>query len=167
MSGAWYGGIRGTNQTIWANNATLRSAISDAMGWWFDHDFTNTACLDGGGWSQCPCDTPGLWNQNWFSNVRVKSVTIFLSSLFLMLWVVGYPHTGIRRANMSSSQRHIVSKRIRGLQPNDPSVIRHLRSREELGSRCQHSRHCQDRTRPRSAPPKRERSEGCISTNTR
>ena len=39
------------------------------MGFWFANDFAIPACLDSGGEDACPCDTPGLWNTNWFSNV--------------------------------------------------------------------------------------------------
>lgn len=67
MSGAWHGGLPGTEQYI--QDATLRAAISLAMDYWFDNDFTVPGCLDSGGASSCPCGTPGFWNTNWFSNV--------------------------------------------------------------------------------------------------
>ncbi|KAF7970614.1 hypothetical protein HWV62_23645 [Athelia sp. TMB] len=67
MAAAWYGDLPGN--TGFAGNETLRNAISLAMGYWFSNDFTDPACLDFGGSSSCPCDTPGLWNTNWYSNV--------------------------------------------------------------------------------------------------
>ena len=43
----------------------IRPWIALAMDSWFADDFTNPACLDFGGDSECPCGTPGLWNTNW------------------------------------------------------------------------------------------------------
>lgn len=71
MSAAWHGGIPGAEQ--WVNNPTLAAAISSAMDYWFENDFTVAACLDEGGTDECPCGTPGLWNSNWFSNVRYST----------------------------------------------------------------------------------------------
>ncbi|EGO20045.1 polysaccharide lyase family 8 protein [Serpula lacrymans var. lacrymans S7.9] len=67
FAAAWHGGLKDASQ--YAQNSSLRTAISSAMGYWFSHDFTNPACLDSGGTSTCPCGTPGLWNTNWFSNI--------------------------------------------------------------------------------------------------
>lgn len=53
MAGAWYGGVKGANKYV--RNQALRTAISSAMDYWFDHDFTNPACLDQGGTDQCSC----------------------------------------------------------------------------------------------------------------
>ncbi|VDB99674.1 unnamed protein product [Peniophora sp. CBMAI 1063] len=47
----------------------LTSTILPAMEFWFDRDYTNDHCLDQGGRPECACDTPGLWNTNWYSNV--------------------------------------------------------------------------------------------------
>ncbi|KAF7436853.1 hypothetical protein PC9H_003686 [Pleurotus ostreatus] len=66
MAGAFHGGLDGTSQFV--KNDTFRAVISRAMDFWFSNDFTNDACIDSGGSSSCPCDTPGLWNTNWFSN---------------------------------------------------------------------------------------------------
>ncbi|KAJ7470969.1 polysaccharide lyase family 8 protein [Mycena latifolia] len=67
FASAWHGGFK--NAANWTGDPTLRASISAAMAFWFDNDFTNPACLDFGGEAACPCDTPGLWNTNWFSNV--------------------------------------------------------------------------------------------------
>ncbi|KAJ7103495.1 polysaccharide lyase family 8 protein [Mycena belliarum] len=67
MAAAWRGGLDGAEQ--YANDAGLRNNLSIAMGYWFTNDFTNVACLTAGGTDACPCDTPGLWNTNWFPGV--------------------------------------------------------------------------------------------------
>ncbi|CAL1695912.1 unnamed protein product [Somion occarium] len=67
MCAAWHGGLAGAEQD--AKDATLLAAISSAMNFWFDNDYTNPSCLDSGGTASCPCGTPGLWNTNWFSNI--------------------------------------------------------------------------------------------------
>ncbi|KAI0322716.1 polysaccharide lyase family 8 protein [Amylostereum chailletii] len=67
FSAAWHGGLDGAGQ--WFQSNELRSAISSAMQFWFENDFTDAACLDSGGEASCPCGTPGLWNTNWFPNV--------------------------------------------------------------------------------------------------
>lgn len=68
FAAAWHGGLSGAQQ--FTNDATLRSAISLAMGFWFADDFTDPSCIDSGGDAACPCGTPGFWNSNWFSNVH-------------------------------------------------------------------------------------------------
>ncbi|KAJ7149832.1 polysaccharide lyase family 8 protein [Mycena crocata] len=69
FASAWHGGFR--NAANWTGDPSLRASISAAMAFWFNNDFTTPACLDSGGvvGGACPCGTPGLWNQNWFSNV--------------------------------------------------------------------------------------------------
>ncbi|KAK7055904.1 polysaccharide lyase family 8 protein [Favolaschia claudopus] len=67
FASAWHGGFKGALN--WTGNPDLRASISTAMGFWFDNDFKNPACLDGNGTAVCPCGTPGLWNTNWFSNI--------------------------------------------------------------------------------------------------
>ncbi|KAI9445284.1 polysaccharide lyase family 8 protein [Lactarius indigo] len=67
LSAAWHGGLNGTEEYV--GSPALASAISSAMNFWFSRDFTVPGCLDQGGTSLCPCDTPGFWNTNWFSNV--------------------------------------------------------------------------------------------------
>jgi hypothetical protein len=67
MAAAWHGGMVGGDQYV--KSASLRSAISLAMNYWFSNDFTDATCLDSGGLSGCPCGTPGFWNTNWFSNI--------------------------------------------------------------------------------------------------
>jgi hypothetical protein len=68
MTAAWHGGLKGAEED-YAGDPALASAISSAMNFWFSRDFTVPGCLDQGNTSACPCDTPGLWNTNWFSNV--------------------------------------------------------------------------------------------------
>lgn len=68
MSAAWHGGVPGAEQYV--KDPTLQAGISRAMDFWFSNDFNNPSCLDSGGAAACPCGTPGLWNTNWFSNVR-------------------------------------------------------------------------------------------------
>ncbi|KAG7450483.1 polysaccharide lyase family 8 protein [Guyanagaster necrorhizus] len=67
MAGAWHGGLSGVCQYI--KDANLESAILLGMRWWFDHDFTNPACLDNGGSASCPCNSTEtlLWNTNWYN----------------------------------------------------------------------------------------------------
>ncbi|KAH9037249.1 polysaccharide lyase family 8 protein [Lactarius pseudohatsudake] len=67
LSAAWHGGLNGTEEYV--GSPALASAISSAMNFWFSRDFTVPGCLDQGGTSICPCDTPGFWNTNWFANV--------------------------------------------------------------------------------------------------
>ncbi|EIN13720.1 polysaccharide lyase family 8 protein [Punctularia strigosozonata HHB-11173 SS5] len=67
IAAAWHGGLEGEDQYV--KDPAVQSAISNAMDWWFERDFTNIACLDNGGTASCPCGTPGLWNTNWYSNV--------------------------------------------------------------------------------------------------
>ncbi|KAF7724250.1 hypothetical protein EC973_001206 [Apophysomyces ossiformis] len=59
MASAWY-----INQ----HNGRLRSKISQAMNYWFDNDYDSEDCVERAGKDDgnCPCETPGLWNTNWF-----------------------------------------------------------------------------------------------------
>jgi hypothetical protein len=50
MAAAWNHTLRYSSRP-----QELRDAISRAMNYWFDRDFTNIACLDHGGTDQCPC----------------------------------------------------------------------------------------------------------------
>lgn len=68
MAAAWHGGLT-VDARSYVGSDALRSAVSLAMGYWFDNDFTDAACLDSGGKSACPCGTPGFWSTNWYSNV--------------------------------------------------------------------------------------------------
>jgi hypothetical protein len=72
LSAAWHGGLEDADNDV--KNQTIFTALSRAMTFWFSQDFTNPACVDEGGTSACPCGTPGLWNTNWFSNVRFRSL---------------------------------------------------------------------------------------------
>ncbi|CAL1695908.1 unnamed protein product [Somion occarium] len=67
LAAGWHGSLASAQQ--FAGNTDLRKSISSAMNAWFSDDFRNLACLDAGGSAGCPCDTPGFWNRNWFSNV--------------------------------------------------------------------------------------------------
>jgi hypothetical protein len=53
------------------DRGTLFESAVAGMIYWFDNDFDKDDCMSHGGDDnkECPCDTPGLWNQNWFSNV--------------------------------------------------------------------------------------------------
>lgn len=57
MAAAYRAPLNGSTQYL--NNSDVRSAISKAMDWWFDRDFTNPGCLDSGGLPACPCGTAG------------------------------------------------------------------------------------------------------------
>lgn len=74
LAAAWHGGVQGASQEF-ANSSSLLDSIHSAMDFWFANDFTNLACLDSGGTPTCPCDTPGLWNTNWYSNVRTTEIS--------------------------------------------------------------------------------------------
>ncbi|KAJ8522568.1 hypothetical protein ONZ45_g912 [Pleurotus djamor] len=65
LAGVLHGGIEGAEQYASLN---IKASITLAMDFWFSNDFANPACVDQGGKEACPCDTPGLWNQNWFAN---------------------------------------------------------------------------------------------------
>ncbi|KAH7883623.1 polysaccharide lyase family 8 protein [Phlebopus sp. FC_14] len=67
MAAAWHGGLPGGEQYV--NESATLAAISLAMDYWFENDFTDPSCLDSGGTPACPCGTPGFWNLNWFSNI--------------------------------------------------------------------------------------------------
>ena len=69
MASAYHGGIPIPDGNKYAKDPSVLGALKRAMDYWFANDFTNDACLDYGGKSQCPCGTPGLWNTNWYSNV--------------------------------------------------------------------------------------------------
>ena len=72
MSAVWHDEEYRVNGT----NTPLTATISAAMKFWFDRDYTNDNCLDRGGRSECGCDTPGIWNTNWFSNVNNSRVNV-------------------------------------------------------------------------------------------
>ncbi|TXT11176.1 hypothetical protein VHUM_01927 [Vanrija humicola] len=55
-----------TNVTNYANDSGVYDTAVKALDWWFRNDYNNTGCLVNGGKAQCPCTTPGMWNQNWF-----------------------------------------------------------------------------------------------------
>ncbi|CEP17275.1 hypothetical protein [Parasitella parasitica] len=67
------------------NSKTLLEPISKAMDYWFDNDYKPAACLDQGGveGSECPCDTPGFWNTNWFGQMIL--MPRFISNTCLLL----------------------------------------------------------------------------------
>jgi hypothetical protein len=67
FAAAYHGGFK--NALQYAGDPTIREAIGRGMKWWFDNDLQNNDCMDKGGEAECPCDSPGMWNTNWFSNV--------------------------------------------------------------------------------------------------
>ena len=67
MAAAWHGGLEGAEEYV--NDTDVLDAVSRAMDYWFENDFTESDCLYNGGSGNCPCGTPGFWNTNWFSNV--------------------------------------------------------------------------------------------------
>jgi hypothetical protein len=81
LAAAWHGGLDDAPEEM-VQNATVHDAISLAMNWWFDRDFTNPSCLYDGGTTACPCDAneQHMYNTNWFSNVRLQ---VMLPSLGL------------------------------------------------------------------------------------
>ncbi|KAJ6575156.1 polysaccharide lyase family 8 protein [Mycena capillaripes] len=81
LAGAWHGGLAGADQYV--KDPALRASISLAMGYWFANDFKNPACLDSGGTATCPCDTPGLWNTNWFPNIIGTPELVSMTCLLL------------------------------------------------------------------------------------
>jgi hypothetical protein len=61
--------------TVWnqeQSDTDLLEKISLALDYWFDNDFTEVDCINGGGREElnCPCGTPGFWNTNWYCQVR-------------------------------------------------------------------------------------------------
>ncbi|KAG0708897.1 polysaccharide lyase family 8 protein [Suillus ampliporus] len=81
MAAAWHGGLSGGEQYV--NNSETLTAISLAMDYWFENDFTDPACLDSGGTPSCPCGIPGFWNENWFSNIILIPELVSQSCLLL------------------------------------------------------------------------------------
>ena len=71
MAAAYHGGIPIPDGDKYAMDPGVLDALKRAMDYWFAHDYSNDACLEYGGGSQCPCGTPGLWNTNWYSNVSL------------------------------------------------------------------------------------------------
>ncbi|KAF9648628.1 polysaccharide lyase family 8 protein [Thelephora ganbajun] len=69
MASAYHGGIPIPDGDKYVKDPVVLDALGRAMDYWFAHDYTNDACLEYGGHSQCPCGTPGLWNTNWYSNI--------------------------------------------------------------------------------------------------
>jgi hypothetical protein len=74
FAAAYHGGFKGALN--YSGDPAIREAIGRGMKWWFDNDLQNNECLDEGGEAECPCDTPGMWNTNWFSNVKKESSSI-------------------------------------------------------------------------------------------
>lgn len=61
--------------SVWHSNQNdkdLFDKINLALNWWFDRDFTEPDCVNGGGQGHlnCPCGTPGMWNTNWYGQVK-------------------------------------------------------------------------------------------------
>ncbi|KAI8639542.1 chondroitin AC/alginate lyase [Parasitella parasitica] len=68
------------------NSKTLLAPISKAMDYWFDNNYKPDACLDQGGveGGECPCDTPGFWNTNWFGQCLQNRRTDGYNQMILM-----------------------------------------------------------------------------------
>lgn len=67
LASAWSG--LNPRSTEHANDPAYLAAALKGMDYWFANDYTNLNCTGSGGKAACPCDTPGLWNTNWYSNV--------------------------------------------------------------------------------------------------
>ncbi|CAE6506425.1 unnamed protein product, partial [Rhizoctonia solani] len=66
MAAAYRGKVAG-----YRDDPNLLSAIRLAMGYWFANDYSTIgdgSCMDRDYVqpNNCPCGTPGLWNENWF-----------------------------------------------------------------------------------------------------
>ncbi|KAL6863621.1 polysaccharide lyase family 8 protein [Trichoderma novae-zelandiae] len=66
--GAAWSGVNPVVPSSWANDPKLLAAVQKGLDYWFSNDYTPDDCMgDGGDASKgCPCDTPGLWNTNWY-----------------------------------------------------------------------------------------------------
>ncbi|KAG9240474.1 polysaccharide lyase family 8 protein [Calycina marina] len=67
FASAWTG-LNSAVSSNWTQDEDLYSAISKGIDYWFENDFTESDCMGEGGEDDynCPCGTPGLWNQNWY-----------------------------------------------------------------------------------------------------
>ncbi|KAF3070004.1 Chondroitinase-AC [Trichoderma lentiforme] len=66
--GAAWSGVNPAVSSTWAKDPKLLTAVQKGLDYWFSNDYTPADCMgDGGNASKgCPCDTPGLWNTNWY-----------------------------------------------------------------------------------------------------
>ncbi|KAH6609841.1 polysaccharide lyase family 8 [Trichoderma cornu-damae] len=66
--GAAWSGVNPAVSSIWAKDPKLLTAVQKGLDYWFSNDYAPADCMgDGGNASKgCPCDTPGLWNTNWY-----------------------------------------------------------------------------------------------------
>ena len=60
MASAYHGGIPLPDGDDYVDDPAVYDALKRAMDYWFAHGYTNEACIEFGGLSQCPCGTPGL-----------------------------------------------------------------------------------------------------------
>ncbi|KAG9240025.1 polysaccharide lyase family 8 protein [Calycina marina] len=67
FASAWTG-LNPAVSSNWTQYDQLLSAVSKGIDYWFDNDYTESDCMGLGGQDDgdCPCGTPGLWNQNWY-----------------------------------------------------------------------------------------------------
>ncbi|PRP87764.1 polysaccharide lyase family 8 protein, partial [Planoprotostelium fungivorum] len=66
------------------NDTAILAAVKRAMDYWFAHDFPEgQKCLPNNGYDNCPCNTPGLWNPNWWYQVIKTPKTAGLSCVAL------------------------------------------------------------------------------------
>ncbi|KAH7104835.1 galactose mutarotase-like protein [Auriculariales sp. MPI-PUGE-AT-0066] len=69
LASVYTGGHSEGNLAPLVGDEGVLNSTFKAIDWWFERDFNDTVCLASGNSTGCPCDTPGLWNTNWFSNV--------------------------------------------------------------------------------------------------
>nr|7R2X_A Chain A, Mannuronic acid specific lyase [Paradendryphiella salina]7R2X_B Chain B, Mannuronic acid specific lyase [Paradendryphiella salina] len=67
FASAW-SGLNPAAPSNWTQDDRLLSAVLTGMDYWFENDYTESDCMGQGGEDEynCPCGTPGLWNQNWY-----------------------------------------------------------------------------------------------------
>lgn len=102
MSGAYRGGGNGN----FRDDPMVLASLLRAMDYWNIRDFTVPQCLDYGGVAGiCPCETPGFWNTNWYSNVS----STHLSCRFLLIMTQDHRPSPAFDANLLASRdRHSV-----------------------------------------------------------
>lgn len=74
--------------SVWYRNQgdrALFNQINLALNWWFDRDFTENDCVNGGGreYLNCPCGTPGLWNTNWYGQVSILIISMYKNKYWI------------------------------------------------------------------------------------
>ena len=106
---AW-SGLNPNAPANYSQSPAVFSAATKALDWWIEHDYNNTACLQYGGTSTCPCGTPGLWNTNWWH--QVIGIPTLASQACILLYTGNLTDLqrskcldyGIRGSNFSTTQ---------------------------------------------------------------